>query len=125
MYKENSTTGGFVIHEHHAKNLHYDFRLQMGGALKSWAVPKNIPLKKGIKRLAIEVEDHPLDYIDFQGEIPAGQYGAGRVLIWDNGGYELKSTSKKKIEFLLHGKKAKGRFMLLHLKDKQWLIFMR
>src|SRR3990172_6045233 len=96
----------FVIHKHKATHLHFDFRLEMDGVLKSWAVPKGVPEETGIKRLAIAVEDHQLDYIDFEGIIPEGQYGAGTVEIWDNGEYELESREKNKLVFILHGKKA-------------------
>ncbi len=112
----------FVVQEHHARNLHWDFRLEMEGALKSWAVPKGVPEKISIKRLAIQVEDHELDYIDFEGEIPEGQYGAGTVKIWDSGTYELESESEKAVSFILNGKRLKGRYSLVHLKEKQWLI---
>lgn len=112
----------FVVQEHHARNLHWDFRLEKEGVLKSWAVPKGVPEKPSIKRLAIQVDDHELDYIDFEGEIPEGQYGAGKVKVWDSGTYELESESKKAISFILKGKRLKGRYSLVHLKQKQWLI---
>ena len=112
----------FVVQEHHARNLHWDFRLEKDGVLKSWAVPKGVPEKTSIKRLAIQVADHELDYIDFEGEIPEGQYGAGTVTIWDSGTYELQDETKKAISIILKGKRLKGRYSLVHLKDKQWLI---
>ena len=122
----------FVIQEHHARKLHYDFRLEMDGALKSWAVPK-VPSKKAdLKRLAIQVEDHALDYIDFEGEIEEGSYGAGKVKIWDKGTYDLESRKDNKIVFVLHGKKLDGRYTLLKMKwgpprqrrgKDQWLLF--
>ena len=118
----------FVIHKHFASHLHWDLRLEMDGVLKSWAVPKEPPAKKGIKRLAIQVEDHSLNYADFEGEIPEGNYGAGKVEIWDNGTYELISKDEKKIEFDLHGKKLKGKYVLVKTnfgkqKGKSWLFF--
>ena len=112
----------FVVQEHHARNLHWDFRLEKDGLLKSWAVPKGVPEKASVKRLAIQVADHELDYIDFEGEIPEGQYGAGTVKIWDSGTYELESESKKAIAFILNGKRLKGRYSLVHLKQNQWLL---
>ncbi len=112
----------FVVQEHHARHLHWDFRLEKDGVLKSWAVPKGVPEKKLIKRLAIQVEDHELDYIDFEGEIEEGEYGAGTVKIWDSGTYELESESRKTIVFDLKGKRLTGKYSLVHLKDKQWLL---
>lgn len=112
----------FVVQEHHARNLHWDFRLEKEGALKSWAVPKGMPEKKLLKRLAIQVEDHELDYIDFEGDIEEGEYGAGTVKIWDRGTYKLESESPKSILFELTGKRLKGRYSLVHLKAKQWLL---
>jgi bifunctional non-homologous end joining protein LigD len=96
----------------------------MDGVLKSWAVPKGMPLKKGDKRLAVQTEDHPVEYIDFEGTIPEGQYGAGEVLIWDKGTYNLKKREEDKIEFYLHGEKCIGRYALIKFKnqDKNWLI---
>ena len=105
----------FVIHNHFARNHHFDLRLEMSGVLRSWAVPKSPEAlsEKGIKRLAIQVEDHPLEYAKFKGVIPEGNYGAGKVEIWDKGKYELKSMDSKKIEFALHGKKMKGNYVLV------------
>ena len=117
----------FVIHEHHATNLHYDLRLEMSGVLKSWAVPKSPPTTKGTKRLAIQVEDHPLSYKDFEGIIPEGNYGAGKVKIWDKGTYELVDKDSKKIEINIKGKKLKGKYVLVNAKlgkdKKNWLFF--
>ncbi|MDD5341097.1 MAG: DNA polymerase ligase N-terminal domain-containing protein [Patescibacteria group bacterium] len=121
----------FVIHEHHASHLHYDFRLEMESkidsgeiVLKSWAVPKNLPEKVGERRLAVEVEDHPVDYINFYGVIPEGNYGAGTVKIWDNGKYDLIRRTEKEIEFILHGKKLNGPYVLVktHFSKNSWLI---
>ncbi|RLG21084.1 ATP-dependent DNA ligase [Candidatus Micrarchaeota archaeon] len=116
----------FVVQEHHASHLHWDFRLEMEGVLKSWAIPKEPPLEPGIKRLAIEVEDHSLDYADFEGSIEEGHYGAGEVRIWDKGSYELESKKSNKIVFILHGKRMKGRYTLLKFDkggEKAWLLF--
>jgi len=118
----------FVIHKHHARNLHWDLRLEMNGVLKSWAVPKQPPKSKGTKRLAIQVEDHPLAYAKFKGTIPEGNYGAGKVEIWDNGKYNLIEKTSKKIIFELHGKKLKGKYCLIKTNygphpEKSWLFF--
>lgn len=112
----------FVVQEHNASHLHWDFRLEKDGVLKSWAVPKGVPEKKSVKRLAIQVEDHQLSYIDFEGTIPEGEYGAGTVKIWDRGVYELESETAKRMVFALKGKRLKGAYCLVHLKDKQWLL---
>jgi bifunctional non-homologous end joining protein LigD len=115
----------FVVQEHHARKLHYDFRLERDGILKSWAVPKGIPKISSDKHLAVETEDHPLDYAQFEGTIPEGNYGAGTVIIWDKGTYRTKVWSEKMIEFILNGKKLTGRYVLVRLKgdtDKNWLM---
>ena len=115
----------FVVHSHFARHHHYDLRLEMNGVLKSWAVPKIPPKTKGIKRLAIQVEDHSLNYAKFEGEIEEG-YGKGKVKIWDNGTYELIKKDKSKIEVNLHGKKLKGNYVLVNAKlgedKKNWLL---
>lgn len=125
----------FVVQEHHARNLHYDFRLEMEGVLKSWAVPKGVPEEPGVKRLAVRVEDHPVDYIDFSGIIPEGEYGAGEVKIWDRGKWKPVEGDLKKgsLKFILQGEKLKGEYALVRFKDsprpageadkKNWLIF--
>ncbi|NGX47385.1 MAG: hypothetical protein K1000chlam3_00758 [Chlamydiae bacterium] len=119
----------FVVQKHHARSLHFDLRLEMGGALKSWAVPKGPPKKIGEKHLAILTEDHPMEYAKFEGIIPKGEYGAGKVKIWDSGTYEnVKSDSMAKcfkngvIEFKANGKRLKGNYALVHFKEKNWLL---
>jgi len=118
-------TGRFVVQEHHASRLHWDFRLEMDGVLKSWAVPKTPPTKPGVRRLAVAVEDHDLDYIDFEGTIPEGEYGAGSVVIWDRGTYEIESRRPEKLVFELHGERMSGRYTMVHFtdKDENWLLF--
>ena len=128
---EKSAKSGrrFVVQKHDATRLHYDFRLELGGTLKSWAVPKGIPFAKGEKRLAVQVEDHPVAYFDFEGTIPKGEYGGGTVMVWDRGTFEpLAKTPAKELEggklhFLLNGKKLQGEWYLVRLRDeKQWLL---
>ena len=112
----------FVVQEHHATHLHWDFRLEKDGVLKSWAVPKGVPEEKAVKRLALQVEDQDIDYINFEGTISEGQYGAGTVKIWDNGTYTLEAESPKRMLFELTGKRLKGKYTLVHLKENQWLL---
>ncbi|MEM3694219.1 MAG: DNA polymerase ligase N-terminal domain-containing protein [Candidatus Bathyarchaeia archaeon] len=116
----------FVVQFHKATQDHWDFRLEMDGVLKSWAVPKEPPTKPGIRRLAVQVEDHPLSYITFEGTIPEGQYGAGTVEIWDSGNYVLESRKPSKIVFRLEGKRMRGRYVLLQLSrgsGENWILF--
>ena len=117
----------YVIQKHHASHLHWDLRLEINGVLVSWAVPKEPPKAKGIKRLAVMTEDHPIGYEKFHGEIPKGEYGGGKVEIWDSGFYELKIKDEKKIEFFIHGKKLKGLYVLVKTNfgksGKSWLLF--
>ena len=118
----------FVIQKHHASHLHYDFRLEKDGVLKSWAIPKEPPQETDIKRLAIQVEDHPLDYANFEGEIAEGSYGAGLVEIWDKGYYIPLKFNDTEIIFELKGEKLKGVYCLVKLKqkqDKNWLFFKK
>lgn len=126
----------FVVQKHHATHLHYDFRIEMGGVLKSWAVPKGIPPKPAVRHLAILTEDHPMAYAHFHGVIPEGEYGAGLVEIWDHGTFTNLKKDKKtgaeiplkksfelgSIELDLHGKTLKGPYALIHFKDKEWLL---
>ena len=128
----------FVVQEHHATHLHYDLRLEVNGVLKSWAVPKEPVMDPAVKRLAVEVEDHPLDYASFEGEIEEGEYGAGRVVIWDQGTYENVLASKNPpksmeqaladghAEIDLHGRRLKGRFAVIRTrfagKKQNWLL---
>lgn len=127
--KSGKNGRSFVIQEHHARSLHYDFRLEMDGVLVSWAVPKGIPEEAGPKRLAVHVEDHPLDYGSFEGEIPAGNYGAGTVAIWDAGEWEpldkdwRKSFDKGKMKFQLRGKRLHGVYLLARMGgEPNWLL---
>jgi bifunctional non-homologous end joining protein LigD len=112
----------FVVHEHHARRLHWDLRLEHDGALMSWAVPNGIPEDPEHNRKAIHVEDHPLSYIDFEGEIPAGSYGAGKVLIWDHGTYDCEKLEEKKLIVVFHGKRLRGRYALFQSSGKDWMI---
>ena len=128
--KKESENPIFVIQKHKATHLHYDFRLEKGGVLKSWAVPKEPPTKENIKRLAIQVEDHELGYANFEGQIPKGEYGAGTVETWDKGYYVPLKFEPKEIIVELKGKKLKGTYCLIKLKpnlsqDKNWLIFKK
>jgi bifunctional non-homologous end joining protein LigD len=128
----------FVVQRHDASRLHYDFRLELGGVLKSWAVPKGPSMNPADKRLAVMVEDHPVSYINFEGEIPEGNYGAGTVEVWDEGAFfpvdkdlqklseqqALKNLDKGELKFFLKGDKLEGGFVLVRLKndEKNWLL---
>ncbi len=118
----------YVIQRHQASHLHYDLRLEEEGVLKSWAVPKEPPLEEGIKRLAVQTEDHPLGYEDFEGVIPEGQYGAGKVETWDKGDYIPLEVTASKWIIEIRGEKLQGRYCLIKLKakdskDNNWLFF--
>ena len=116
----------YVIQKHQATHLHYDLRLEMDGVLKSWAIPKTPPTEKGVKRLAVQVEDHPIEYADFEGAIPEDQYGAGTVEIWDKGEYVVKDRKEDKLIFEIKGKKLRGDYVLLRFKGrKNWLFFKK
>ncbi len=119
----------FVIQKHAASRLHFDLRLELGGALKSWAVPKGLPLRHGEKHLAVEVEDHPLSYREFEGTIPEGEYGGGTVMVWDFGNYRpltrtpARDLAAGKLHFVLEGKKLQGEWYLVGLREgKDWLV---
>src|SRR6476469_2670868 len=122
----------FVIQKHDASRLHYDFRLEMDGVLKSWAVPKGLPWEKGEKHLAVEVEDHPIEYATFEGIIPQGQYGGGTVMVWDRGQYHvygeepLKALKDGRMHLVMDGEKAKGEWSLIRTRMEggkpQWLL---
>ena len=122
----------FVVHKHDASRLHYDFRLEIGAVLKSWAIPKGPSMNPGDKRLAVAVEDHPLEYGDFEGTIPAGHYGAGEVVIWDAGEFiplddpEL-GLAEGRLRFRLQGKRLRGEFALVRFagRNKQWLLIKK
>ncbi len=124
----------YVVQKHRATNLHYDFRLEWHGTLLSWAVPKGPSLDPSVKRLAMQVEDHPIDYADFEGVIPEGEYGGGTVMVWDKGTWEPEvedvgaALQKGDLKFTLHGKKLKGSWVLVRTRgygrssDKSWLL---
>ena len=115
----------FVVQKHQARTLHYDFRLKKDGVLKSWAVTKGVPTEKGVKRLAIEVEDHDLEFANFEGSIPEGEYGAGTVEIWDRGTCEMEEWLPDRIVFKLEGARLKGRYCLVRFKragEREWLL---
>jgi len=128
--KKRTRTGRlYVIQKHRATQLHYDFRLEVDGVLKSWAVPKGPSLDPKVKRLAMQVEDHPVDYAKFEGVIPEGEYGGGTVMVWDIGVYATETTTsvsralaKGELKFVMLGKKLKGSFVLVRTRERQWLL---
>ena len=113
---------GFVVQEHHATALHWDFRLERDGVLVSWAVPKGIPLDPSVNRLAVQTEDHPLSYADFEGDIAEGEYGGGGVTIWDRGTYETEEWVDGKVKVVLHGGRVEGRYVLFRTGGKHWMM---
>jgi bifunctional non-homologous end joining protein LigD len=136
LSKQSATAPYFCVQRHDATRLHYDFRLEIDGVLKSWAVPKGPTLDPTIKRLAAHVEDHPVEYGDFEGTIPQGNYGAGSVMLWDAGTFELvgdlpgvAQIDKGDLKFKLHGEKLAGEFALVHMKGRgkgnDWLLIKK
>lgn len=118
----------FVVQKHRARTLHFDFRLERDGVFKSWAVPKGIPEAPGVRHLALQVPDHPLEFGAFEGTIPAGEYGAGTVAIWDSGTYDLHEWGSDKITFSLHGHRLEGTYSLVRFPkqgERGWLLFKR
>ena len=116
----------YVIQKHYATRLHYDLRLEMNGLLKSWAVLKTPPTQPGVRRLAVQVEDHPVEYADFEGTIAKGEYGAGTVEIWDRGSYKLIDRKEDKLIVNINGDKLKGNYVLIRFKEeKNWLFFKK
>ena len=116
----------YLVQKHAATHLHYDLRLEMDGTLKSWAIPKEPPIEAGVKRLAVQVEDHPLSYATFQGTIPEGEYGAGTVEIWDKGTFKLIDRKEDKLLVEINGEKLRGPYVLVRLKGKKnWLFFKK
>jgi bifunctional non-homologous end joining protein LigD len=132
--KDKASSSVYVIQKHRATQLHYDFRLEYNGVLLSWAVPKGPSLDPSVKRLAMQVEDHPLDYAQFEGVIPEGEYGGGTVMVWDTGTWTAESENPKEalekgdFKFTLHGKKLRGSWVLVRTRgygsksDKSWLL---
>ena len=117
----------FVVQDHHASSHHHDFRLLLDGVLKSWAVPKGVPEQPKLKRLAVQTEDHPVEYGSFEGTIPPGEYGAGEVKLFDRGEFELKESEEGKIVVQLYGKRLNGTYALVRFKGKEdesknWLV---
>ena len=114
--------GSFVIQEHHARRLHWDFRLERDGVLVSWALPKGVPTDPAVNHLAVHTEDHPLEYGGFEGEIPRGEYGAGAVTIWDRGTYETEKWAADEVKVRLRGQRVTGGFALFQTRGNQWMI---
>lgn len=112
----------FVVQKHRASHLHYDFRLEHDGVMLSWAIPKGPSLDPAVKRLAMQTEPHPIDYNQFEGVIPAGEYGGGTVMIWDKGTWEPLEVKRNEIKFRLHGEKLGGSWVLVHTDDRRWLL---
>src|SRR5438874_5008813 len=120
--KKAAAGSRFVIQEHHARRIHWDLRLEHEGALASWALPRGIPAAPKDNRLAVRTEDHPLEYLDFEGEIPKGEYGAGTMRIWDRGTYSTEEWNDRKVTVELRGDRVQGRYALFATKPPNWMI---
>src|SRR5579859_6893814 len=118
---DQAQDGSFVIQEHHARRLHWDFRLERDGVLVSWALPRGVPSDPAVNHLAVHTEDHPLEYGTFEGSIPKGEYGAGKVIIWDSGTYDAEKFLEDEVIVNLHGSRISGRYALIQTKGDQWL----
>ena len=118
----SAASGVFVIQEHHARRLHWDFRLERDGVLVSWALPKGVPGDPAVNHLAVRTEDHPMEYATFQGQIPAGEYGGGAVTIWDRGSYETLKWDDREVKVTLHGERVTGGYVLFATGGKNWMI---
>ncbi|MDP9074456.1 MAG: ATP-dependent DNA ligase, partial [Actinomycetota bacterium] len=112
----------FVVQEHHATSLHWDLRLERHGVLVSWALPKGVPPDPRVNHLAVHTEDHPLQYLTFHGEIPAGNYGAGSMTVWDTGTYETEKWDDREVMVVFHGSRVNGRHVLFQTRGNQWMI---
>ncbi|MDQ4145413.1 MAG: ATP-dependent DNA ligase, partial [Actinomycetota bacterium] len=113
----------FVVDWHSARRLHFDLRLELDGVAKSWAVPKGPPLQTGLKRLAVQTEDHPLEYLEWEGDIPEGEYGAGKMRIWDRGTFELEKRTGGELKVRFHGEKLTGSYVLVKTRgERDWLL---
>ena len=123
---ERAASGGdhnrFVVHEHHARRLHWDLRLEHDGVLLSFALPRGVPEDPSENRLAVHTEDHPIEYLDFHGTIPKGEYGAGEMTIWDRGTYEAEKIEEKKLVVQLNGERVRGRYALFQTRGDDWMI---
>ncbi len=119
---DQAQDGSFVIQEHHARRLHWDFRLERDGVLVSWALPRGVPSDPAVNHLAVHTEDHPLEYGSFEGQIPRGEYGAGAVTIWDHGRYETLKWAPGEVKVVLHGQRVTGGYVLFQTKGNQWMI---
>lgn len=129
LKQKKKSSSIYVIQKHQATHLHYDLRLEIEGVLKSWAIPKEPPMQPNLKRLAIKTEDHPIEYAKFEGIIPKGEYGAGKVEIWDKGNFIPIEIGDTKIIFSINGEKLKGDYCLIKLRPKidpkNWLFFKK